>query len=417
MRSITLVLATLFISSLVAATMPQPTSRAVIGHVDATSARIWVHAPDETTPRLVFEKPADGDPPRVEMSHAGDGSYHAHVTRLRPRTQYAYEIKSTSAASGVSGTFTTAPSRPGQRTRIAFISCINDRRFKRQPALATIAKRKPDALVLLGDTPYIDTTDLARQRSRYRTFWALPDAGPLFPRIPTWATWDDHDFGKNDTDGNLPGKENARRAFVEHHAHASYGNGREGIYTSFRWGPVEVFILDARWWANTGPSPIDPKKKTLLGKDQWDWVRRGLRESQAPFKVLATGMIWNGAVRPLKRDHWLTWRHERDALFSFIGKQEIPGVVLVGGDIHRSRALKHATSDRAGYPLYEFIASPTANTIIEAANVKHPGLLHDAAERHAFMLMDVTASRMTVHCINHEDREVFSVTIDGAELR
>ena len=33
------------------------------------------------------------------------------------------------------------------------------------------------------------------------------------------------------------------------------------------------------------------------------------------------------------------------------------------------------------------------------------------------MLMDVTASRMAVHCINHEDREVFSVTIDGTELR
>ena len=89
----------------------------------------------------------------------------------------------------------------------------------------------------------------------------------------------------------------------------------------------------------------------------------------------------------------------------------------MGGDIHRSRALKHAAEDRAGYPLYEFITSPMANSIIEAANVKHPGLLHDAAEEHTFMLMDVTKTTLRVRCLNHENRELFAVEVEASELR
>ena len=76
-----------------------------------------------------------------------------------------------------------------------------------------------------------------------------------------------------------------------------------------------MWVLDTRWWANTEPSPADPSKKSLLGAAQWRWVTEGLKRSDATFKVLASGMIWNGSVRPLKRDHWANWKSERDALW------------------------------------------------------------------------------------------------------
>lgn len=385
----------------------------VVGHVDETSARIWLRAPDPSVELTIEMWGLDG---KVEHEDVGDRSRVAHITGLKPGTTYTYHTVFDSSVS-VKNSFTTAPPKDADEARLAFVSCVNDHKFKRQPAWKTLAGHDPDALVLLGDTPYIDTTSLKTQRRRYRKFWSLNDAREVFATTPTWATWDDHDFGKNDTDGRLRGKEDSRRAFVEHHAHAEFGTGTEGIYTSFRWGPVEVFLIDARWWANTGPSPIDPRKKTLLGKEQWDWIRKKLEASTAPFKVLTTGMIWNGAVRPFKRDHWLTWKHERDALWRFVGDKKIPGVVLMGGDIHRSRALKHAAEDRAGYPLYEFITSPMANSIIEAANVKHPGLLHDAAEEHTFMLMDVTKTTLRIRCLNHENTELFAVAVEASELR
>ncbi|MEO2093681.1 MAG: hypothetical protein ABGY71_06425, partial [bacterium] len=55
----------------------------------------------------------------------------------------------------------------------------------------------------------------------------------------------------------------------------------------------------------------------------------------------------------------------------------ISGVVLVGGDIHRSRILRHPTDESVGYPLLEFISSPLHDRIIASANQPHPGLIAD----------------------------------------
>jgi hypothetical protein len=97
-------------------------------------------------------------------------------------------------------------------------------------------------LVLLGDTPYIDTTDLARQRKRYGEFFSQPGMAEWLSSTPLAAVWDDHDFGLNDTDGRLKGKERSLQAFREWHANASFGTGTEGVY--HRLAPVIILFSD-----------------------------------------------------------------------------------------------------------------------------------------------------------------------------
>ena len=278
----------------------------------------------------------------------------------------------------------------------------------------------PHATVLLGDTPYIDSMELDVQRTRYAEFAAVPDFASLLRNRPLYATWDDHDFGANDSDGQLAGKDDARRAFIEYHANPSYGEGDQGVYTKFRQGGVEVFLLDTRYFAGTEPSPVAAGQPTLLGTRQWEWLRRELRASTAPFKLLASGMIWNGAVRPGKPDHWGSYPGEREALFRFIGQERIPVVVLAGGDVHRTRVLRYDTTDLAGYPLTELITSPIHAGVIDAANAPHPALVHDSGEPHAFLLMTVdttvTPATLVAQFQNAEGRELYSLTLDTAIL-
>ena len=81
-------------------------------------------------------------------------------------------------------------------------------------------------MVLLGDTPYIDTTELDKQRARYAAFASVEPMAQLLRSTPWYGIWDDHDFGANDIDGRLLGKERSRRAFIEYHANPSYGDGK-----------------------------------------------------------------------------------------------------------------------------------------------------------------------------------------------
>jgi alkaline phosphatase D len=371
---------------------PALTHGPVLGRVTPTSAIIWARGNGEGHWTVVVV-PTDRGARRTAqatVTQDADLCASATVTGLLPDTHYTYTIHSSPP---VSGTFKTpAPDATPSCVTLAIGSCA-----KEDAGTAACWERlqqiKPDALLLLGDTPYIDTTKLDVQRRRYQEFAAVPSFAALVRNCPLYSTWDDHDFGKNDTNGVLKGKENSLRAFREYHPGAStFGNSEGGLYTSFRHGPIEVFLLDTRWFAGTEPSPFDASKKSLLGKRQWEWLHQRLTQSTAPFKLIACGMIWNDAVRPGKTDYWGAYPWERDALFQFIGENKIANCVLIGGDIHRSRVIRHQSTSLAGYDLVELISSPMHNGIIQTANVPHPGLIKDMGEPHTFLV--VTADSM-----------------------
>ena len=355
-----------------------------LGHVGHDSAHLWARGSAEGA----YELRVGETVLRATAEAASDLTLRWALDGLTPSTRYTFEL-APPAGEAVQGSFTTAPLPDADGSvRIAFGSCAREDDAT-AATWSRVEAEKPDAVVLLGDTPYIDKTELVHQRARYAAFASFEPMARVLRTTPWYATWDDHDFGRNDTDGRLAGQERSRQAFVEYHPPGPYGDGERGIYSSFRRGGVEVFLLDTRTFAATEPSPVMAHRASLLGAAQWRWLKERLATSTAPVKVLACGMIWNGSVRPGKLDHWGSYPHERDALFDFIGAQRIGGVVLVGGDIHRSRVIIHEARESAGYDLTELIVSPMHASVIEAANQPHPGLQKDMGEPQTFLTLDV----------------------------
>ena len=407
------------------------------GHVDVNSARIWAR-PDKAGPVVLWVVDGEG-----KWSWHGDGGADpAHdqcvvwdVPGLKPATRYWFCLRSIAGekppamSEGGFGFFTTAPEAGvPAKASIMFGSCIGDPLDQAQPIWTEVARQRPDAICLIGDTPYIDTTDLDKQRKKYRELFGVPELIALRRTTPMYGVWDDHDFGKNDTDGNLKGKDRSRKAFMEYHPNNPTGSGDgagengAGVYSRFRRGPVEVFLIDARWFSGTESSWADPSRPTLIGAQQAEWLKRELKASTAPFKLLVTGMIWNESARPNKNDYWGGYLHERAALWKWIGEQRVPGVVLIAGDIHRSRALKHsAATSGAGYPLYEFISSPMGSGVHANANVPHPALLWDAGQPRCFAIVTadstVTPPKLTARWITDAGEELHKVEISESELR
>ena len=394
-----------------------------LGHIDHESAYIWVRAAEAGELTLKATSAEGG----LVKSAAGEATSETDLTvafaleGLEPETAWGFQVLRGEEEVGEGEFTTSSPLGAPTKVRIAFGSCASERRFPELATFGQILKTECDSMVFLGDTPYIDSTDLTIQRRRYREFLGHPAVSAVISSVPAWSTWDDHDFGKNDTDGRIEGKENSRRAHLEYHAGPAAGDGSSGIYRSFRRGPVEVFLIDARWFARTEPAESDPDKLTLLGASQWRWLKDGLKASTATFKLLTTGMIWNESVRPNKSDHWGNYPHEREALFRFLGKEEISGVVLIGGDIHRTRVVRHDVEEWVGYPLVELITSPMANSTILTAKQPHPGLLFDTGNTQNFMAFEADSTvdppRWTARFIDHEGNELYRISRTEAELR
>jgi phosphodiesterase/alkaline phosphatase D-like protein len=186
-----------------------------------------------------------------------------HVTGLSPGTTYQYRIDKieNGSATLVAGGdpdfhFTTVPARRnGQVLNVAFLSCVND---TTDPVWQEMAKHNLDLLCLGGDTPYADTGNLSDLRNKHRHLLHRPALAALGKSVPLSGTWDDHDFGLNNANGKSAAdlKGNTRRAFVEYRVQDQYGSGVEGVYQKVDRGAMEVFLLDVRWYSQTGPSPI-----------------------------------------------------------------------------------------------------------------------------------------------------------------
>lgn len=405
---------------------PAITHGPFVGHQDADSLILYgrASAPGTYVLRLLRPDGTELAGVAAAATAAGDHTLHWRVNGLRDeRGPFGLRIHKGSELVVAREIVYLMPGISDDRsnTRIAFGSCAEERRFDEQPVWDSIVAREPHALVLLGDTPYIDSTKLDVQRARYAEFTAFEPVRRCLSLVPTYATWDDHDYAINDHFGIVPGRENSRRAFIENHGLPSYGEHDQGIYTSFRRGPIEVFLLDARWFADTEDSPLAPSHRSLLGAQQIAWLQRGLRASTAAFKVLACGMVWNGATRPDKKDCWGNWPDERDALFAWLGTEHVSGVAVVGGDLHVTRLILHPTTELCGYAIPEFITSPLAQNVIPANAGEIDGVLFDAAIPETFLLLDAqitdAEALLIARFCDGDGKELFARAFPMGELR
>ncbi|MDA1008146.1 MAG: MltA domain-containing protein [Planctomycetota bacterium] len=366
-----------------------------VGAVTTSSAAVWARVEGATVaPTLVIH---DGTTDAVVAAALGTRAepdpliIHWDVKGLEPAKRYRYEVAmadGTPIGGHVGGFINTRP-LSDTRSTIAIGSCSAED-VGSQAICAEIERWHPDAVLLLGDTPYIDTTDLATQLKRYGEFLGMGSMQSLLRDRPLYATWDDHDFGKNDTDGRLEGKEKSRRAFLAWHHNPTAGARDQGIYFKFECGPVEVFVLDTRWFSRTERSEQDSEKWGLLGAEQWSWLEKGLKASTKRWKLLACGLVWNSAVRPLKTDFWGMYPEEYARMTQFLGKEQVTGVVLASGDVHNSRILRHPTAATVGYDLIEIVSSPM-HAKVHDASLWTPSTWVEASFGHANMMALLSA--------------------------
>ncbi|WP_433259653.1 alkaline phosphatase D family protein (plasmid) [Streptosporangium sp. CA-135522] len=412
----------------------QPAAGPLVGHVDETTARVWARPgldPTAYSAWVCTVRTASGATKTVPatLSTANDSTILVSIPGLQAGTRHDFTLQPKVGAPGftpLTGSFTTAPAAgtPAKVT-MGMGSCAPS---TPNAVWTRIVDEGCDSFVMLGDTPYVDSRDLTVAQTKHRNFLVQPEIARMIRTMPIWGTWDDHDFGGNNTDGNFPGKRNTRTAFVDYRANATFGHASDGtqlttrsdgqgVYTSFRRGPLEVFLLDPRWFSRTEPSWADPAKPTCLGRVQWEWLRGRLRASTATFKALASGMIWDDKGNA-ETDDWGTYAHEKDAILDFVAAERIPGVFLIGGDIHVSRALNYGP--RVGYDLWQYIVSPLHDYTIPSFNIPNPSLVHSAVEPHVFLKLvadtTVTPATLTATWINREGRRLFEVRRTATDM-
>ncbi len=237
----------------------------------------------------------------------------------------------------------------------------------------SIHKMRPDAMLWLGDNTYLREVDWNTRTGilkRYTHSRSIPEMQALLASTHNYAIWDDHDFGPDNSDRSFAQKHHTLEAFKLFWANPSYGlDNSKGITSFFQFADVDFFLLDNRY--NRAPDNRKTGDRTMLGKEQLEWLIDGLAASRAPFKMVAIGgQVLNTAA--VHENYINYYPEEREYLLKRIEEEKIKGVVFLTGDRHHTEMDQYTNG--AGNLVTDITISPL--TAGHAFNVTEDNKYH-----------------------------------------
>ena len=232
-------------------------------------------------------------------------------------------------------------------------SCMNIQKQPQQPVWGVIQNiSQPDFALLAGDTVYLKKQDwvlltgkiaanriLARNIEQ-RNEWYFQH---FLANTPSYSTWDDHDYGKNDADKQQAGKEESLKAFQSVWANPSFGTSKtRGVFYTFSWGDVQFLVMDSRYYR-------DKATESQFGTAQMEWLFAELLVSKATFKIIVS------AFDVIARG----WSQDCKDIGAFVSQHNISGVLFNAGDIHRNE-FKVRNVENWPYPVHQITSSGIA---------------------------------------------------------
>ncbi len=397
----------------------------MLGRMSGTSVDIWLRTTRPASVQVLARK-ADGSGNTIrsgkgQATAENDLVAEVRLSGLSPNTTYQYQVRMNGEpvfeADQLPG-FRTYP-RKGQPgvSRVAFGAC--SRYIPQNEDMWTFMESyNPQAFLTLGDNLYIDTPkNFSKQRLHYYRRQLRPEYRKFTASTSIYATWDDHDFGDNDSAGGTDPfkpkwKPKVWQIFRQNWVNPYYGGGKKypGTWFDFYVGDVHFIVTDGRYYRDFG-------KGTMLGKRQLKWLLNTLKNSKGTFKVLASSTLWTSKADKGGADSWWGVKKERNKIFDFIAQNNINGVVLISGDRHRADVYK--MDWKGDYTLWEFENAILTN--------KHHHNTRDQAhfsyvdqDGHLFGLFDfdttVNDPKLTYRVITKQDETVFQKTLRLSDL-
>ena len=287
---------------------------------------------------------------------------------------------------------------------LAFGSCAHQDRP--QPVLDAVIAAKPDLFLYLGDNVYGDTEDPKALKGAYQRLSERPEFQRLRAAVPIVATWDDHDYGKNDGGREFSMRRESEELFLDFWQIPEDGPQRqhEGVYGAFTFGEgaerVQLLILDTRSFRGPlAPAGDDPRFKhryrpdpraVLLGDAQWSWLEERLREP-AGLRIIASSIQFSGDYTGFEA--WANLPAERARLVTLLKGASKAPVLFVSGDVHHGEL---AVVEPSGQPpIYDLTSSGInqVGTILEPSRTR----LGDAVFEPNFGLIVVDWEIREVH--------------------
>ena len=280
---------------------------------------------------------------------------------------------------------------------IAFGSC--NKQFLENKLWDDIIEQKPDIWIWGGDNVYADTDDMVKLKGEYNKLLNNDGYRTLMNSVKIMGTWDDHDYGIGDGGVHYKAKKESQQAFLDFFGvpQDDIRRKQEGVYYSETMnsdkGSIKIIILDTRYFrsdltdAKGSSKRYEPNaydEATILGSEQWQWLVKELKTSQADFNIIMS------SIQVLSNEHgfetWGNFPHEVDKLKQLIVTSKAKGVIILSGDRHISEFSLENISG-LNYPLIDFTSSGLTHVYSNFSGENNPYRIGEVVKELSFGLL------------------------------
>jgi alkaline phosphatase D len=291
--------------------------------------------------------------------------------------------------------------------------------------LNSMANTSSDFMIWLGDNLYLREADWSSAwgiKRRYSVNRANPFLKNLLSKQPNYATWDDHDFGPNDSNNSYDLSYETTNCFKNYWANKTYGEYNEGIYTTFSFNDAQFFLLDDRYFRDENDLiETTNRTKSQLGKQQLDWFLQSLLNSQATFKFVCIGGQFLNEYT--NKESYNFFKTERKIIIDFIMEHKISGVVFLSGDRHHTELLvNNSVKQNLGYALYDLTSSSITAGPNNKPELDNPMRVEGTlVAENNFCKISISGKRkerkLLISCINREGKVIWERSLLETELK
>ncbi len=286
-----------------------------------------------------------------------------------------------------------------KKPRFAIASCMDDSLKVEQVVMwKQLVSDKPDVLLMIGDNVYADRIPNGWQVASAEQLWdryvdtrGLLEIFKTPQLIPTFATWDDHDYGRNDSDRTYALKEESAKIFQAFFAQTkpigdfSRGPGVASMWNAFG---VRFLLLDDRSFRS--PNRVDLADQTHFGTEQEDWIVSQINDAKMPVFMISGDQFFGG-YNPFES---YEGNHPKSFAVQVARwkKAKVP-LVFVSGDRHLTEIIQ-VPKQSMGYQTYELTSSPMHASVFADAFLKapSPNKMFGVAGKYNYMLVELKSA-------------------------
>jgi alkaline phosphatase D len=256
--------------------------------------------------------------------------------------------------------------------KISLGSCLSQ--DNPQPIWDPILNEGSDIFIFMGDNVYGDDKKTGNTKKLKRSYIKQKKEIPFKDLKKTnevMAIWDDHDFGKNDGGYEYIYKDEAKELFLDFWDIPTNDKRRQrsGLYFETKkkipGGILQIIFLDTRYFKSSFKitdkrnAPLKERyvndldaSKTILGKEQWNWLRKKLEET-VDMRIIVS------SIQIIAEGHgyekWGLLPLEKQKLYNLIDSNSLKNTILISGDRHAGAIYKDTTL--SGKNIYELTSS------------------------------------------------------------